>query len=466
MILSIYLATHKGVVISMIFFSEQRHATKDWAISRTRGIVSRRDALALIGKAAVATSIRLTGCRPSAIQFRKGPDPEPRANLLDSIQRAIFRFFWEQANPATGLIKDRAATRGIDSRTLSSIASTGFGLTALCIADSREYQPTQQIKERAITTLNFLLTKAPTKNGFFYHYMDMNTGARYATSGVSSIDTAILLCGVLACRAYFNDEQITNLSLALYDRVNWQWMLNGGSTLSQGWKPEHGFYASRWDTYCELMMMYLLAMGSRTNPIAPSCWYAWARPTLNYRGLKYITSTAPIFIHQFSHAWIDFRNKRDSYADYFTNSIIATQAHKMFCLSLDRKFPDYKENLWGISASDSPHGYEVWGGPPAIGPIDGTIVPSAVGGSIPFLPEETLAVLRNLHEHFPRAWTRYGYVNAFNPLTGWYDPDVVGISLGVVELMAENYRTQFVWNTFMTNPEITKAMLLAGFHPT
>jgi hypothetical protein len=428
--------------------------------------ISRRDALALMGKAAIATGIGLTGGRHSIIQSQKRGDPEAYAELLDPMQRAIFRFFGEEASPATGLIKDRAATHGTDSRTLSSIASTGFGLTALCIAASREYQSTQQIKQRVVTTLSFLLTKAPAQNGFFYHYMDINTGARYGTSEVSSIDTAILLCGILTCRAYFKDEQINNLSLAIYDRVNWQWMLNGGSTLSQGWTPERGFFPSRWDTYCELMMMYLLAIGSRTYPIAPSSWQAWARPTLDYRGLTYITSRAPIFIHQFSHAWIDFRNKRDSYADYFNNSIIATQAHKMFCLSLNSKFPDFKENLWGISSSDSAEGYKVWGGPPAIGPIDGTVVPSAAGGSIPFLPEETLAVLQNLYAHFPRARTRYGYVHAFNPLTGWYDPDVIGISLGIVELMAENYRTQFVWNTFMTNPEITKAMLLAGFHTT
>jgi hypothetical protein len=431
---------------------------------KTGGRVSRRDALALMGKAAIATSVGLTGCKHSNVQSPKESDPDASADLLDSVQLAAFRFFWEQANSTTGLIKDRAATKGSDTRTQSSIAATGFGLTALCIADSREYQPTRHIKERVITTLSFLLNHAPAKNGFLYHYMDMNNGARCAASEVSSVDTAILLCGALMCRAYFKDEQIARLSLALYDRVNWQWMLNGGATLSQGWTPEGGFLASRWDSYCELMMMYLLAIGSRTNPIAPSSWSAWSRPVLNYQGLKYITSTAPIFIHQFSHAWVDFRNTRDSYADYFTNSIIATHAHKLFCLSLDKEFPDYKENLWGISSSDSQHGFVVWGGPPAIGPFDGTIVPAAAGGSIAFSPEATLSVLQNVYTSFPDAWTRYGFVNAFNPLTGWYSPDVIGIGLGIVALMAENYRTQLVWKAFMTNPEITKAMLLAGFH--
>ena len=181
--------------------------------------------------------------------------------------------------------------------------------------------------------------------------------------------------------------------------------------------------------------------------------------------MTYITSKAPLFIHQFSHAWIDFRNKRDAFANYFTNSVTATRAHKVFCLSLVSQFPDYNDNFWGLSSSDNPRDYVAWGGPPAMGPIDGTIVPSAAGGSIPFLPDDTLAVLENIYHNFPAAWTRYGYVNAFNPLTGWYDPDVVGIGLGIVALMAENYRTQLVWKSFMKNSEITKAMMLAGFQP-
>jgi hypothetical protein len=221
---------------------------------------------------------------------------------------------------------------------------------------------------------------------------------------------------------------------------------------------------TRWASYSEAMVLYLLAIGSRTHPIPPSSWNAWERPTLNYQGMTYITSNAPLFIHQFSHAWVDFRNKRDRFANYFANSVTATLAHKLFCLSLAERFPDYQENLWGITSSDDPFDYVAWGGPPSMGPIDGTIVPSAAGGSIPFLPKDTIAVLENIYNHFPASWTRYGYVNAFNPLTGWYDPDIVGIALGVVALMAENYRTQLVWNTFMKNSEITKAMALVGFH--
>jgi hypothetical protein len=431
--------------------------------------VSRRDALTLIAKSAIVgigfNFAWIPGCRRST----EGPHSDAaRAlhdNLLDALQRANCNFFWEQASPITGLIKDRVAAHGTDSRTISSIAATGFGLTSLCISDSRGYLPTALIKQRVISTLRFLLLRAPVVNGFFYHFMDMNTGVRAASSEVSSIDTAILLCGILTCDAYFQDPEINSLALQLYDRVNWQWMLNAGPTLSHGWTPEHGFLLTRWASYSEAMVLYLLAIGSRTNPIPPNSWSAWARPTLNYQGMTYITSKAPLFIHQFSHAWVDFREKRDRFANYFANSVTATRAHKLFCLSLADRFPDYQENLWGISSSDDRFDYVAWGGPPAMGPIDGTIVPSAGGGSIPFLPEDTLAVLENICNHFPAARTRYGYVNAFNPLTGWYDPDVVGIALGIVALMAENYRTQLVWNTFMKNSEIKNAMALAGFHP-
>ncbi len=386
--------------------------------------------------------------------------------LLETIELAAFQFFWNQASPATGLVKDRAVWQGTDASSVSSIAATGFGLTALCVADSRGYLPTAQLKQRALAALSFLSAQAPVENGFFYHFMDMNTGARAGTSEVSSIDTAILLCGILACRAHFQDPQITSLANEIYQRINWQWMLDGGTTLSMGWTPESGFLPARWDTYSELMMLYLLAIGAPANAIPASSWDAWSRPTLTYQGLTYITGNAPLFIHQYSHAWIDFRNQHDAYADYFQNSVTATQAHKLFCLSLVGQFPDYKDNFWGITLSDSVKGYVAWGGPPAMGPIDGSLVPCATAGSMPFLPADTLAVQQNLYENFgSTAWTPYGFVDAFNPLTHWVDAYVLGIDLGIGMLMAENYRTQFVWNTFMQNPEITAAMMQVGFQP-
>jgi hypothetical protein len=385
------------------------------------------------------------------------PPPSPPVSddeFLDQIQRAIFQFFWEQASPTTGQVKDHALAAGNDTRTISSIAATGFGLTGLCIGHKRGYGDGAQIKARVATTLDFLLNQLTHVNGFFYHFIDMNTGARASNGEVSPIDTSILLCGVLTCRQYFQDAQIQNLATQIYNRVNWPWMLNGGAAFSLGWTPESGFIPSRWDTYSELMMIYLLAIGSPTNPVPASSWDAFTRPIFTFQGITYITNlNAPLFIHQFSHAWFDFRNKSDKYANYFDNSVKATQAHKLFCLSLQGQWKDYQSNLWGISASDSVNGYAVWGGPPSMGPIDGSIVPYAAAGSIPFVPGDCLTVLRNIRTQYPKAWQRYGFVDAFNPLSGWYDPDVIGIDVGISMLMAENYRSSFVWDTFMTNPE-------------
>jgi len=389
--------------------------------------------------------------------------------LLEEIEKAGFLFFWEQADPMTGQVKDRALAAGNDTKTVSSIAATGFGLTALCIGAQRGYQASAEIAARVRATLSFLLNQLQPQgqNGFFFHFVDMTTGARAFTSEVSSIDTAILLCGVLTCGEYFSqDSQIPNLAAQIYGNVNFAWMLNGGTTLSMGWTPENGFLSNRWDTYSELMMLYLLAIASPTNPIPPSSWAAWSRPAFTYQGMTYISSGAPLFIHQYSHAWFDFRNKKDAFTDYFQNSITATMAHRLFCLSLAPQFSDYSNDLWGITSSDSANRYVAWGGPPAVGPIDGSIVPCATAGSLPFDYTQTIHVLRWIRGHYPQAWQRYGYVDAFNPLTGWYDADVIGIDVGISVLMAENQRTKFVWNTFMKNPEAQSAMQMAGFAPT
>jgi hypothetical protein len=400
----------------------------------------------------------LVSCGGGSSAAPPPPPPVSDDEFLDQIQRAVFRFFWEQASSTTGQVKDRALATGGDSRTVSSIAATGFGLTALCIGHKRGYGDAALIESRVGATLDFLLNQLTNVNGFFYHFIDMNTGARAFNSEVSSIDSSVLLCGVLTCRQYFQDAQIQSLATQIYNRVNWPWMLNGGAAFAMGWTPESGFITTRWDTYSELMMLYLLAIGSTTNGVPASSWDAFTRPTLTYQELTYITNLdAPLFIHQFSHAWFDFRNKSDKYTNYFNNSVTATQAHKLFCLSLQNQFPNYQANLWGITSSDSANGYVAWGGPPAMGPIDGSIVPCAAAGCVAFSSSDCLAVLRNIRAKYPKAWQHYGFVDAFNPLTGWYDPDVIGIDVGITMLMAENQRSQFVWNTFMTSPEVQAA---------
>jgi len=400
------------------------------------------------------------------------PSPKPTSTfsaeddqLLDDIERASFCFFWEQANPQTGLVKDRCNSRkaSTDNSSVASIAATGFGLTALCIADHRGFITRSEARQRVITTLQFLASKLPNHRGFFFHWADINTGERVWDSEVSSIDTAILLCGILTCRTHFRDTDITLLAHEITNRVEWTWLSEDTSLLPHGWLPEMGFLPYRWDYYNEMMMMYLLGLGSPTYPLRPEAWDAWKRTTFEYDGMRYIGSFAPLFVHQYSQAWFDFRGKRDKYADYFENSKIATEVHRQFCLELGKQFPTYSEDLWGITASDSPKGYVVWGGPPAVGPIDGTVVPAAAGGSLPFLPQECMRVMRTIHDRYPRAVSPYGFVDAFNPLKNWFDSDIVGIDTGIILLMAENARTGYIWQVFMQNPEAQRGMQLAGF---
>jgi hypothetical protein len=431
---------------------------------------SRRKLLALCGRglalAPIASFIASGQTVPKVVQNPGGaPFQGTDEQLLDEIQKGSFQFFWNETNPQTGQVKDRAFLNGKDTHKMSSIAATGFGLTSLCIGDKRGYAAHSDILERVRVTLRFLANQMPTVHGFYYHFVDMDNGQRWEKCELSSIDTSLLLCGILTVRAYFQDAEIQDLATKIYNRVEWPWMLNGGTTFSMGWMPESGFLKARWEHYCELMMIYLLGIGSPTHPVPAETWKAWTRPTITYQGITYISGNDPIFTHQYSQAWYDFRNKRDGYANYFDNSILATKAHKLFCLSLRSEFPDYSEDLWGISASDYQKGYTAWGGPPRQGPIDGSIVPCATGGSLAFLFPDCIRVLRTVRGPYaPKAWGLYSYVDAFNPLTNWYDTDVLGIDLGITMLMAENHRTGLVWDTFMKNPEAGAAMKKVGFH--
>ena len=433
------------------------------------GTISRRQFLRSTAKALATVPLLaiplLESCRkPETVPQGVPPFTGSDADLIEDLSHRAFQFFWDQAHPSTGLIKDRTHARDSDTYYAASIAAVGFGLTALCIGDSRGYEPSNQIRTRVRTTLSSLLNLAEKHEGFFYHFLNWATGQRVWRSELSSMDTAILICGVLTARQYFSsDRSIVDLATKIYNDVNWPWMLNGGTTLSLGWRPESGFLSARWAHYCELMMMYLLGMGSPTYPLSAETWNAWSRPLYEYEGITYISSGDPLFTHQFSHAWFDFRNQHDDYADYFQNSVNATLAHKIFCMSLQNRFPDYSGDLWGFSASDSIHGYAAWGGPPTIGPIDGSVVPCAAAGSLPFLFNDCIKVLRTIRTKYPKAWSRYGFIDAFNPTKNWYNTDVIGIDLGITLLMAENHRTSFVWNNFMQNGEMKNAMRLAGF---
>ena len=439
--------------------------------------ITRREATRLLGGALVAISpaARLlastqepTLTPPQSVlepgEVKAGLTPDDVA-FLDDLERRGCQFFVEQAG-ATGQVLDRAVNRvstgALDRRRVSSIAATGFGLTSLCIADSRGYFPGGRIREQVVRTLDFHLNHLQHEHGFFYHFNDVVTGRPMSWSELSSMDTAILLCGALTCRAYFDtDARVNDLATRLFDRVEWPWMLNGGTTFSMGWHPASGFIPTRWDHYCELMMIYLLAIGSQSHPVPASAWDAFARPRIRYGPYNYISGRDPLFVHQYSHAWFDFEKVRDRYADYFANSVTATRAHKAFLATLKR---GYNNDYWGVSASDWQHGYTAWGGPPLMGPVDGSVVPCASAGSLPFLPKACVQVLRSLYDRYGQdAWGRYGFCDAFHPQQYWYDPDVLGNDVGISVLMAENLRTRFVWETFMKNPEPQAGMLACGF---
>jgi hypothetical protein len=415
---------------------------------------------------AMAASI---GCAlaPGGVAFARDSwhPAEGDQAFLDDLVRQGCLYFWEQGHPGTGQVLDRASNRlngALDPRWTASIAATGFGLTALCIADHRRYLPHAEIVERVRITLDWHLNHLPEVHGFFYHFTDVATGKRQPGSEISSIDTSLLLCGILMAREYFKDAQIRRLATEVYERVDWPWLLNGGKTFSMGWQPESGFLKSRWNHYCESLMIYLLAIGSPTHAVPPGAWDIILRPVVHYAGFDYISGVDSLFTHQYSQAWFDFRNKSDAYADYFANSVKATRAHKAFCLSYPKW---YNEQYWGITASDSANGYAVWGGPPVEGQLDGTVVPCAAAGSLPFLPAECIAVLRAMRAKWgKRVWGRYGFVDAFHPAANWYDADVIGIDQGISVLMAENLRSGLVWKTFMHNREAVRAMKQTGFH--
>lgn len=393
--------------------------------------------------------------------------------FLEDLSRRTFTYFVDQADASTGLVLDRARADGSPHdethRNTASIAATGFGLTALCIATERGWAARLESRARVRAALTFFAERAVNEHGWFYHWMDYKTGERRWNSEISSIDSALLLAGILTTRQCFSDDpEIVRLATKIYSRVDFRWMLNGDPLLlSHGWKPESGFLRPRWDTYSEDTILYLLAIGSPTHSISPRSWYALWRDRYRYEGFSYFTSIGvPLFMHQYAHAWVDFRGRREvkgDRIDYFQNSINATLAHRAFCLNLAGDFPAFGPNMWGITASDSAKGYVVWGGPPADPQIDGTIVPSAAAGSMMFTPGLSLAALKTMREKLgDRIYGRYGFIDAFNPERNWVDRDVIGINLGITLLSIENARSGNVWRWFMKNREIPKAMALIG----
>jgi hypothetical protein len=386
--------------------------------------------------------------------------------FLEDLSHRAFLFFWEQAAARTGLTLDRTRNAGLRvtgvSEEVASLASTGFALTALCIGHSRKWREPDEIRERIRLTLRHLANDQPHVRGWFYHFVERHTGERAWKSELSTIDTALLLAGVLTVQQYFaSDGEIVRMAQEIYERVDFAWMLDPGTLcLRMGWRPESGFLRAIWGEYRENAILYVLGIASPLHPIPVRSWYAFTRDPVVFERFRFVGS-GPLFTHQFSHAWLDFRHLRDGppfELDYFENSVRATLAHREFCLSLRSMFPGYSENLWGVTPSDSEIGYLGWGGF-SRRDLDGTVVPCAAGGSLMFTPAISLKALRTMRDDFgPIVYGRYGLSDSFQPLSRWVNPDVVGIDLGITLLSAENLRTGAVWKWFGRQPNIRHAM--------
>jgi hypothetical protein len=408
------------------------------------------------------------------------PRPLTDDEFLDLVQVLAFDYFWYEANPATGLVRDRSSPFSA-----SSIAAVGFGLTALGIGADHGWITREQAAERTLTTLTTLWNapQGPEPSGtagykgFFYHFLDMETALRDGTNELSTIDTALLMAGVLYAGEYFDGDataeaEIRALAQQLYERVDWRWSQAGGSGIRLGWFPESGFIDIRWIGYNEAMILYLLGFGSPTFPAVPD-WSFWTA------GYDFITAAGfqfvgfpPLFGHQYSHAWIDFRGIQDQYMrqrglDYFENSRRATLAQRAYCIANPNGYPNYGPNEWGLTASDDPiTGYAVHGAPPAVND-NGTLTPTAPGGSIAFTPVESTAALRHMYATYPNSlWREYGFRDAYNLDRTWFATDFLGIDQGPFVLMIENLRTEGVWDVFMRNEAVQLGLERAGFEPT
>jgi hypothetical protein len=423
---------------------------------------SRREFLGMSGRAALSAVLPVT-CARAAEDER----------LLEDLSHRCFRYFEEQSDPHTGIARDRSRADGDAGNRyiIGSTGATGFALTAFCIGAERGWISRRHARHRVEAALrSYAEGPITNEHGWFYHFLDVRTGARYRNSEVSTSDSTWLVAGALTARQYFREDMsIARLASAIYERVDYEWMLNGHPYfLAHGWMPETGFLPYRYDRYCQLACMYLLGIASPTHALNPESWYQWGREPFAYRDFNYY-GHALLWTYQYPFSWWDFRGRRESRGlkvDWFQNCVTATRAHRAFCIDLADEFPGYSPEIWGITSSDGPGGYQTWGGPPRTGPLDGTVAPCAAAGSLMFTPDISLPAMHAMKQRFgAHACRRYGFVDAFNPATGWRALDVVGIDKGITLLSAENLRTRNIWKWFMSNAESFRAFELAGIIP-
>lgn len=412
---------------------------------------------------------------------------------LDRLQQDTFRYFWKEANPENGLVPDSSR-----AGSPSSIAAVGFALSCYPVGVERGFITRPQGLARTLTTLRFFARSAQGPQpdatgyrGFYYHFLDMRSGRRAGTSELSTIDSAILLAGVLTAGQYFGrasaeEREVRGLAEALSARAEWRWAQNAGAAVSHGWRPERGFIRYRWEGYNEGLLLYVLALGSPTHPLPQTSYRAW---TTTYRWKKLYGQehlwASPLFIHQLPHLWIDFRGIRDAVMrgkgiDYFQNSRRATYLQQRYAIRNPKGFLGYGRDAWGLTAGDGPgparrliggrqrrfYAYTARGIP--YGPDDGTLAPWAVVASLPFAPEIVLPAIRHVNQAYPEITSRYGFKCSFNPTftSGggpWIAQGYYGLDQGPVVLAIENHRSALLWRLIRRCPQIVRGLRRAGF---
>ena len=312
--------------------------------------------------------------------------------------------------------------------------------------------------ELTLTTLKTFANTLKHKNGFFYHFVDINTGERVWNSEISSMDTAIFIAGALTAGQFFENTEVTRLAQSLYERINWTWMTNGKDILCMGWKPETGFLPYYWDSFNESMLAYILACGSPTHGLTKRHWEAWRRPIGRYGNHEFIYSeTGSLFVYQYPHVWINFKDIKDRGVNYWDNTIQATYANRQFCIDHQNIHQTYGPNSWGLSASLGPQGYKGYGAKPGNIIHDGTVAPYASAASLPLTPEISIPALQNLYEaHGSTLYGFYGFRDAFNIDRSWFADKYIGINQGLTVTMIENYLTQLTWQHFMKTDAFKK----------
>jgi hypothetical protein len=414
--------------------------------------------------------------------------------LLDGLQRAAFGFFLRSMNPANGLVVDTSR-----ENSPVSIAVVGFALSAYAVAVERGWMARADALRRSLAALRFFRDSdqsgsaaATGYKGFYYHFLDLRTGTRVWRSELSMVDTALLIAGALSAAMYFTAQTADEIELretvdALYERIDWRWAQGGEATLRQGWKPECGYLHYGWEGYNEAIVLYVLALGSPTYSLTGDCYNAWTATYQweNLYGHDFLYA-GPLFVHQFSHAWIDFRGIQDRFmrekrSDYFENSRRATYVQREYARRNPREFAGYDENCWGLTACDGPtddlpgisgeqrrlFGYAARGVP--YGPDDGTLAGWAAMASLPFAPEIAFPALHSMHARFPGMMRDQLYASSFNPtLAGaeggeWVSPGHFGLDQGIVVMMIENYRSQLIWRLMRNCNCIRTGLRRAGF---